>query len=490
MSGSVSIKEQLVRESGSPLAERMKLSLDYDELTNCMRCGFCQPACPTFRETGLEAASPRGRIALMKAVVDDVMEPDTSFRKQIDLCLGCRACEPVCPADVQYGTLLEQTKEALEQHADHPLWIRALRSITFRHLFPKQQRMKVLGKALRLYQRSGLQGLARTSGMMNLFPEHMRQMERILPSASGSGVVEQLGTFVPAQGKPIGRVGLFRGCIMDVLYTETNVRTVRLLSEAGYDVVIPETQNCCGALHAHSGELDQARELARKNILTFQEAKVDTVVSNAGGCGALLVEYGHLLHDDAHYAGAALAFAEGVKDVSQLLLERAGRLNFDAAAAHEEDQARQEAAPAAQRTSAASPVTVMPAAGTVRETVTYQDSCHLRNVMKAGNAPRNLIARVGHVNVVELQGADRCCGSAGIYNMTQPEMSMQVLDHKMEHVKETKAQVILTSNPGCLLQMQLGIEREGMTGRMKAEHVVDYLYERLVTPREKNEQNG
>ncbi|WP_159884651.1 (Fe-S)-binding protein [Paenibacillus puerhi] len=485
MSGSVSIKERLAREGGSPLAERMKLSLDYDELTNCMRCGFCQPACPTFRETGLEAASPRGRIALMKAVVDDVMEPDQSFREQMDLCLGCRACEPVCPADVKYGTLLEQTKEALEHHADHRLWIQALRSITFKHLFPQQKRMKLLGKALRLYQRSGMSGLVRSSGLMSLFPAHMRQMERILPEASGSGVIEQLGVFVPAKGTPVGRVGLFRGCIMDVLYTETNVRTARLLSEAGYDVVIPETQNCCGALHAHGGELDQARELARSNIRTFLDAKVDKVVSNAGGCGALLVEYGHLLHDDPSYAELALDFAGRVKDVSELLLERASRLSFDSAAAYAESAASSaglEAAAALQEKTPTSSglAPVLPSLGAGRETVTYQDSCHLRNVMKAGNAPRNLIGRVGNVNVVELQGADRCCGSAGIYNLTQPEMSMQVLDHKMEHVKETRAHVVLTSNPGCLLQMQLGIEREGLTGRMKAEHVVDYLYERLL----------
>nr|WP_083537501.1 MULTISPECIES: (Fe-S)-binding protein [unclassified Paenibacillus] len=458
----------------------MKLALDYDELTNCMRCGFCQPACPTFRETGLEAASPRGRIALMKAVVDDVMTPDQSFRDQIDLCLGCRACEPVCPADVKYGSLLEQTKEALEQTAEHRLWVRALRGITFKHLFPRQKRMKLLGKALRLYQKSGMSGLVRSSGMMDLFPEHMRQMERILPDASGSGVVEQLGVFVPAKGNPIGRVGLFRGCIMDILYTETNVRTARLLSEAGYDVIIPEAQNCCGALHAHGGELDQARELARSNIRAFLDAKMDAVVSNAGGCGALLVEYGHLLHDDPEYASSALAFAGRVKDVSQLLLERANRLNFDAGAGAAAGRAQEAAAAlqesAAQTTSPAG--SAADAAGW--ETVTYQDSCHLRNVMKAGNAPRNLIGRVGRVNVVELQGADRCCGSAGIYNLTQPDMSMQVLDHKMEHVKETKAHIVLTSNPGCLLQMQLGIEREGLSGRMKAEHVVDYLYERLV----------
>ncbi|MBD0382667.1 (Fe-S)-binding protein [Paenibacillus sedimenti] len=455
MSEATSIKHQLAAASPNPLAERLKLTLNYDELSNCIRCGFCQPSCPTFKETGLEAASPRGRIALMKAVVDDLMVPDSSFQKQMDLCLGCRACEPVCPADVKYGQLLEQTRDAIEKHTDHRWWIKPIRNLAFQQLFPNQKRMRLLGSALRLFQRSGIQRLVRKSGMMNLFPETMSQMERILPEASSKGVIEQLGTYVPAAGnrKPIATVGMFRGCIMDVLFTETNMNTVKLLSEAGFDVIIPPTQNCCGALHAHSGELDQAKDLAKKNIDAFQASGVDYIISNAGGCGALLVEYGHLLHDDPEYADAALKFAGNVKDVSQMLMEKGSIPEFSidkAAASH----------------------------GQV--SITYQDSCHLRNVMKAGNAPRDLMNRIEGAKLVELRGADRCCGSAGIYNLVQPEMSMDILDHKMEHVKETHAHYLLTSNPGCLLQMKLGIEREQMSGQMKAVHIVDFLYEHLA----------
>jgi glycolate oxidase iron-sulfur subunit len=291
----------------------------------------------------------------------------------------------------------------------------------------------------------------------------MRQMERILPEATPKGVVERLGTFYPAKGTAVARVGMFRGCIMDILFTETNVRTVKLLSEAGFDVVIPAAQNCCGALHAHSGELEDARELARRNIRAFQDARVDCIVSNAGGCGALLVEYGHLLHDSPEYAEAAKRFAASVKDVSELLLERG---NLPAFAARPEEAAASQAS-ASEKDG-------------VYTSVTYQDSCHLRNVMKSANAPRNLIGRVDNIRFTELQGADMCCGSAGIYNLVQPDMSFQILDHKMEHVKDTKAHHLLTSNPGCLLQMKAGIEREGLSGRMKAEHIVDFLYERIV----------
>nr|WP_240041078.1 (Fe-S)-binding protein [Paenibacillus ginsengarvi] len=432
----------------------MKLQLNYDELTNCMRCGFCQAACPTFLETGLEAASPRGRIALMKAVVDGVMEPDQKFREQMDLCLGCRACEPVCPADVKYGHLLEETRDSLEQHEEHRWFIKAARKVAFKEMFPKPKRMKLVGKLLRTYQKSGLQKIARGTGIMNLFPKNMRDMEKILPEASGRGIVETLGTRVAAKGNKIGTVGMFRGCLMDVMFTQTNLKTVQLLSEAGFEVLIPDTQNCCGALHAHSGEIDAAKSLARQNVRAFREAGVDYIASNAGGCGALLVEYDHLLHDEPEYADDAKWFASRVKDVSQLLLEKGRLPDF---------------AQPANRASDGQPFTI-----------TYQDSCHLRNVMRSSNAPRNLMKRVANVKFVELQGADRCCGSAGIYNIVQTEMANQILEHKMEHVKETNAHVLITSNPGCLLQMKLGIEREHMSDKMEAVHIVDFLYDRLA----------
>jgi glycolate oxidase iron-sulfur subunit len=446
-----SIKPRISQESSAAISERMKLALNYDELTNCMRCGFCQPACPTFKETGIEAASPRGRIALMKAVVDGLMLPDDSFQAQMDLCLGCRACEPVCPADVKYGQLLEQTRDVLEDTTKHRLWIKWARSFAFKGVFPHQRRMRRLGAAIQIYQRSGMQFLTRKMGVMRLFSEHMRQMERILPDASSKGVVEKLGTFYPAKGKAIARVGMFRGCIMDVLFTETNLNTVKLLSEAGFDVVIPDTQNCCRALHAHSGELDQARDLAKKNIRAFRDANVDFVISNAGGCGALLVEYDHLLHQDANFAEEAKWFAQSVRDVSQIILEKGNIPKFTSSYQGEN-----------------------------LTKITYQESCHLRNVMKAGNAPLNLMSYVEGIQFVPLQGADRCCGSAGIYNLTQADMSMDILDHKMEHVKDTNAHYLLTSNPGCLLQMKLGIEREELHDQMKAVHIVDFLYENMM----------
>ncbi|AEI43062.1 (Fe-S)-binding protein [Paenibacillus mucilaginosus] len=442
-----------------PLARALHQKLDYDQLTNCMRCGFCLPACPTFRETGVEPESPRGRIALMKAVADGIMDPDQAFQEQMNHCLGCRACEPVCPADVKYGQLMEQARDAIEDHAKHSVPVTGIRRLFFQEVLPHRGRLRWLGRSLSFYQKSGLRRLVRGTGLLRLSPPQLREMEQILPEATAQGVIERLGTVYPAKGEALARVALFRGCIMDVLFADTNVHTVKLLSEAGFEVVIPREQVCCGALHAHSGELEPARDLARTNLRAFKEAGIEYIVSNAGGCGAHLAEYDHLLHEDPEYRELAAWFASRVIDVSRLLLEH-GRIPAFAELESGSD-------------SGAGPLTV-----------TYQDSCHLRNVMKSSNAPRQLVRQVANVRFVEMQEADRCCGSAGIYNVTQPQMAGQLLEHKMEHAGRTGARVLLTSNPGCLLQMKLGVRKHGAGQEMDVKHIVDFLFERMVERQE------
>lgn len=428
------------------LAETLKHNLNEDELTNCMRCGFCLPACPTYEVTGLEAESPRGRIALMKAVTEGLMEPDEAFEEQMNHCLGCRACEPACPADVQYGELIEQAWASIEQHKQHSLPAKLTRKVLLDNLIPRRKRMNQLGKLMKFYQKSGLQRLTRGLGVMKLFPEPLRDMERILPEINDVGVVNQLGTFLPAEGNKIGTVALFRGCIMDTVFAETNEKTARLLSAAGYDVVIPDDQGCCGALYAHSGELERASELAIHNLQVFKDGEIDYIVSNAGGCGALLVEYDRLLQEDPTWAKDGAKFAAKVQDIADLLI-------------------------------AGNPIEYEESDENIK--VTYQDSCHLRNVMKGGQAARQLIQQVANVEYVELEGADRCCGSAGTYNLLQPELAGQILEGKMTHVNDTQAQHLLTSNPGCLLQMKSGIEKHGAQSLgMSAHHLVDFLYER------------
>ncbi len=419
--------------------------MDYDELLNCMRCGFCLPSCPTYIQSGYkESQSPRGRIALMKAVVDGVMEPDADFEQTLNECLGCRACEPVCPAGVNYGHLLEEARDILNQHKKHSLPVKVLRSSFFKHLFPNQKRMQKMTALLGVYQKSGLQTVARKTGVMKLFPESLRTMERILPKTPTLKTMQNKSPFYSTLSERKKVVGFFTGCLMDTMFNETNQATIHLLQKAGCDVVIPEVQNCCGALHGHAGEKELAIQLAKKNIIAFENEEVDYIITNAGGCGAFLHDYGHLLKKEPCWAARAEEFARKIKDITAVLVE----LDF-----HKLDLQ-------------------LP-----QQVVTYQDSCHLRNVQGTFLEPRQLLQTIDGVQYVEMKDADRCCGSAGIYNIVESEMSMQILDYKMKQVETTHAKAIVPANPGCLLQMKLGIEREGLSDTIRAVHIVDLLLE-------------
>ncbi|OIK13383.1 (Fe-S)-binding protein [Bacillus sp. MUM 13] len=434
------------------LKERQKIQkqfnerMNQEELLNCMRCGFCLPSCPTYIESGFqESHSPRGRIALMKAVVDGLIEPDEDFERSLDLCLGCRACEPVCPSGVNYGQLLEEARDIVNQNKRHSLPVRAVRKAVFHGLFPHQNRIKNLTGLIGFYQRSGLQKAARKTGMMKLLPENLAAMEKVLPPVPTRKEMKNRPEHLPSIGTQTGRVAFFSGCLMDTVFLETNNATMKLLQLAGCEVVIPKGQSCCGALHGHSGEKESARELAKKNIQAFEDLNVDFIITNAGGCGAFLIDYDHLLNDDPVWKERAAAFKGKIKDIAEVLV---------AAGFHEKVKLQ------------------LPP-----QVVTYQDSCHLRNVMKTSSAPRLLIQSIEGVEFKEMQQADRCCGSAGIYNIIESEMSMRLLDSKMVHATATQASTIVTANPGCLLQMKLGIEREGLAAKMRGVHLVDLLIE-------------
>ncbi|SDY50071.1 glycolate oxidase iron-sulfur subunit [Evansella caseinilytica] len=427
------------------LTKQFQDRLDYDELLNCMRCGFCLPACPTYRETkGNEAASPRGRIAMMKAVVDGVYEPDEDFENQLSLCLGCRACEPACPSGVKYGHLLEEATDILQASKQPSALVRATRWFIFTHLFPKRRQMRRAAGLLWLYQKSGLQTLSRATRLTRLAGKQLSALERVLPKLPSPKWLNNRPThLVPQGGATVKKkVAFFSGCMMDTIFVATNDATLFLLQRVGCEVFIPAGQSCCGALHAHSGEKVKAKELAKQNIAAFEKREIDWIVSNAGGCGAILTEYDDLLKEEPGWHERAQEFVKKVRDISEILLE-----------------------------------TGLPEMELPPQTVTYQDSCHLRNVMKTVAAPRKLIQAIKGVTFVEMNEADRCCGSAGTYNIVEQAMSMQILDEKMKNVKETKAATIVTANPGCLLQMKLGIEREGLTDSLCGTHIADLLAE-------------
>ncbi|MDR4886864.1 (Fe-S)-binding protein [Fredinandcohnia sp. QZ13] len=429
------------------IKEEFQSRMDQNELLNCMRCGFCLPTCPTYIESGYqESHSPRGRIALMKAVVDGLIEPDEDFEKSLNMCLGCRACEPVCPSGVNYGHLLEEARDIVHQHKKHSLPVKTVRKTVFQGLFPHQNRMRTLTGLLGVYQRSGMQKVVQKSGLMKFLPDSLATMERVLPEVP---TLKELKNR-PYHLEPIGvqkkKVSFFTGCLMDTMFMKTNDATMKLLQLAGCEIVIPKSQACCGALHGHSGEKNKAKELAKQNIIAFEEIEADYIITNAGGCGAFLIDYGHLLKDAPKWVERAKAFSKKLKDISSVLVE----LEF-----HKQELS-------------------LPA-----QVITYQDSCHLRNVMKTASEPRKLLQAINGATYMELKNADSCCGSAGIYNIVESEMSMKILDSKMKNVKETQAKTIVTANPGCLLQMKLGIEREGLSDKMRAVHIVDLLLEAI-----------
>lgn len=438
-----SVKEQEI------IQEQFKARMNEDELLNCMRCGFCLPTCPTYIESGYkESHSPRGRIAMMKAVVDGLIEPDEDFERSLDLCLGCRACEPVCPSGVNYGHLLEEARDIINQNKKFSLPTRVVRKAVFDGLFPHPNRMRTLTGFIGFYQRSGIQTIARKIGFLGLLPESLATMEKVLPKVPTMKEMKNRPEYLPAIGKQNHRVAFFSGCLMDTMFLKTNDATMKLLQLAGCEIVIPQNQTCCGALHGHSGEKEGSKELAKRNIKAFEDLNVDFIITNAGGCGAFLIDYDHLLKDDPDWKDRAKEFAEKIKDVSEILVA----VDFH-------KKVRLELS---------------------NQVITYQDSCHLRNVMKTASAPRLLLQSIKGAEYKEMKDADRCCGSAGIYNIIESEMSMKMLDYKMVQAKDTHAATIVTANPGCLLQMKLGIEKEGLSSKMRGVHIVDLLLEAVV----------
>lgn len=357
----------------------------------------------------------------MQLVDEGQLELGEAFVTHIDRCLDCRACETACPSGVEYGKLVEAVRAQIEQQYDRPWASRLARSFVYRQLLPYPRRIAAAARIFSIYQRSGLAALARSTGILNLLG--LQERERLMPKIDSKFFFSELGQTFPAKGTRRARVALFAGCIAQVAFSELNRATIRVLQANGCEVVVPESQVCCGALPAHAGVRDVARKLARMNLQAFPAGDFDAVITNAAGCGSTLKEYAHLLDSaDTDHLPAA-AFASGVRDTSEFLAD----LGLIA------------------------PMRGMPLR------VTYQDSCHLAHGQKIREAPRKLVRSVPGVELIEMQFADQCCGSAGVYNVTETEASMELLALKMNCVQEANAEVIVTSNPGCILQLRAGV---------------------------------
>ena len=409
----------------------------YEDYARCIHCGLCLNHCPTYRLWGMEADSPRGRIRQMVLVDTGRLALGESFVTHIDRCLDCRACETACPSGVEYGKLVEAARAQIEENFRRPLLARLGRAMVYRHLLPFPGRIAAAARVVRFYQRSGLQRLARGSGVLRLLG--LADRERLMPKIEDEFFFARLGKTFPAVGKRRARVALFAGCVAQVAFARLNEATIRVLQANGCEVVVPAGQLCCGALAVHAGERESAREVARKNMDAFLNVEIDAVITNAAGCGSTLKEYKLLFPagDPAHEQ--ARAFQEKMRDVTEFLAE----LGLVA------------------------PVREVPLR------VTYQDSCHLLHGQKVCEAPRKLIRAVPGVELVEMRLADNCCGSAGVYNVTETAASLELLADKMEHARATGAQAIITANPGCMLQLRAGTEIHG-TGQ-EVLHVVELL---------------
>lgn len=394
----------------------------YEDYARCVHCGLCLNHCPTYRLWQLEADSPRGRIRQMILVNEGQLPLAAGFVGHIDRCLDCRSCETACPSGVEYGRLVEHARAQIATEYRRPWRHRLSRHLLFHQLLPNPQRIAMLGKVLRFYQRSGLQTFTRATGLLRLMG--LAQREKLLPGIDNDFFFGQLGKTLPAVGPRRARVAFFAGCIANVAFSRLNEATIRVLTANGCEVVIPERQFCCGALAAHAGEREAARALARKNLRAFGHANFDAIVTNAAGCGSTLKDYGRLFAPAEPEQPAACAFGELVKDVTEFLV----KLGL---------------------TAKLKPISAR---------VTYQDSCHLLHGQKVREAPRQLLRSIPGVEFVELPSSDICCGSAGIYNVTQTEASLDLLSEKMNYAASTRAKIIATTNPGCLLQLRAGAD--------------------------------
>lgn len=406
--------------AGSPILEMVTEK----QLKTCVHCGLCLSFCPTYKATGLEADSPRGRVYQIRGLASgDIPATDPDLHHHLNLCLGCRACETACPSGVPYGALLEAARAMLPPATETE---RALRKATLGFLFMHPWAMRIAGIGLRLYQKSGLQQLVRRSNLLKVLPGKLDEKEQMLPSAQGGVLKAALPKFTPAKGKTRYRVAFLTGCVQDELFRETNRATVAVLARNGCDVIIPVLQACCGALHTHTGERELAQQLAGRNIEAFEMTGADFYIVNASGCGSAMKEYAHLLHDDPEYAERAAKFVSKTRDFAELLVE----IGFE------------------------------PPKAEYKVRVTYQDACHMKHGQKIFNQPRTLLRSVPGLELVEMKDSDWCCGSAGIYNVVQPVMANEVLSWKTANIKDTAAEIVVASNPGCAIQIAYGLQNE------------------------------
>jgi glycolate oxidase iron-sulfur subunit len=410
----------------------------WELLSTCVHCGLCLNHCPTYKTLGMEMDSPRGRIYQILQVNEGQLELGKSFATHIDRCLGCLACEIACPSGVKYGRIVERARSQIEQRYPRPFFQRTVRNLFYRRIISNFGTLNFVARLMRFYQRSGLQSLARNLGITKLLG--MSDVEKLAPRVDSEFFFGEIGKTYPAVGERRGKVAFLAGCINNVAFSHLNRATVNVLTQNGIEVHIPAGQGCCGALHSHAGYRDEARELARHNIKIFLGYDYDAIITNAAGCGSNMKEYDDLLEHDPEYLERAKQFSKKTKDVTEYLAS----------------------------------IGLRTPKKKINQKVAYQDACHLGNAQRIKNQPRELLAAIG-AQVVELPHPDQCCGSAGVYNVTQNELSMRILEAKMDDVQSVEFDALATANVGCMIQLRAGTQQRGVNKPVK--HVMELLDE-------------
>ncbi len=411
-----------------------------EDLYRCVHCGLCLSACPTYVALGVETESPRGRIALMKAVNEGRLGINERVVSHWEMCLQCRACEAVCPSGVPYGRIMELTRAQVHKRGKDSWRLRLAKALFLRGALPHANRLRLGALLLRYYQRWGLQRLVRASRLLKLLPGGLAELESQLPVIP-SYFFGPTSRVYPAVGVSKLKVGLLSGCVMPLVQAPTMEASVRVLTRNGCDVAVPLGQGCCGALNLHSGDIDMARQMARRNLDVFLDAGVERVVVASAGCGSAMKEYGELFSEDSHYREKAECLSTMTVDITELLVS----LPFH------------------------------PPTGVVSRRITYQDPCHLAHAQRITRPPRDILRSIQGVELVEMENSTMCCGAAGIYSLAQTQLSRQILESKIEKVAATGAETVVTANPGCMIQLEAGLRLADIPGEVC--HVVDILDE-------------
>ena len=413
-----------------------KGKINYDLILGCIHCGLCLNDCPTYIELGLEMDSPRGRIYLMRALSEERINLSESLFRHIDLCLGCRACETACPSGVKYARLIEQTREILEPQKKYSSVEKFLKSLVYEKIIPSQKRLLALFWFLWFYKKFGIQWMVRKLKILKLISKRLYEAEILLPDIPRPSKRKLIRQLMKPTGKRRYRIGFFKGCITEFMFIDINVATVNVLLKNGCEVITPENQVCCGALHIHGAETNIAKELAKKNIEVFEKLNLDAIVANTAGCSVVLKEYPELLKDEIDYYVRAKIFSSKVKDISEFLYE----------------------------------IQINDKFGEVSMRVAYHDSCHLAHGQGITKEPRELLKMIPGLELIEIPESDVCCGSAGIYNIIHPEMAKRLLKRKMDNIHSTAAEAVVCGNTGCIIQLLKGAQNN-----LKVFHTIELI---------------